>query len=254
MKIFPEHANVHNLVRTKFGIDPTFNRLHIGHLVPLAWLKKQEKRDVTIVLGTITARLGDPSGQDTTRPILSKFQVEQNAEAIRKQVKRVLPFVRLVEQAELSATQLLEISSHFSVSKVMSRDGFKKRESIGLHELSVPILQAMDSVVLQTQLEVGGEDQLFNFQLTRDVQVLHNQKPEACLMFPIIRGTDGEKMSKSKDNCIWLDDPQIGRRILSISDEVMDEWFPLFCDDEPNQHPFERKKQLAAAVEQLCNE
>lgn len=254
MKIFPEQNSIHNLKNLKMGIDPTFNRLHIGHLVPLAWLKKNERKDVTIVLGTITARLGDPSGQDKTRPILSELEVRNNADAIKKQVLKILPNARIWEQQELSATELLEISSHFTVSKMMSRDNFQAREGVSLHELSVPILQAMDSVLLQTELELGGEDQLFNFELTREIQKIHNQKPQTCLMFPIIRGTDGQKMSKSKGNCIWLDDPQIEQRILSISDEVMDEdLIPLFCEN-PLEHPFERKKQLARAIKELLNE
>ena len=251
MKIFPEHQDIKNLNRVKFGIDPTFYRLHIGHLVPLVWLKKNFKKDITIVLGTITARLGDPSGQDKTRPILSEVEVQANTKAISQQIYKILPSVRIWKQESILAGQLLEISSHFTVSKMMSRDNFQAREGVSLHELSVPILQAMDSVLLQTELELGGDDQLFNFELTREVQKIHNQKPEACLMFPIIKGTDGQKMSKSKNNCIWLDDPQIEQRILSISDEVMDEWFPLFCDEEPEIHPFERKKQLAKSIKDL---
>ena len=165
MKVFPEHADIKSLNRIKFSIDPTFHRLHIGHLVPIAWLKKHHKKDVSIILGTTTAHLGDPSGQDKTRPILSKLEVKENAKIIKKLLRKIIPTAHIVEQNELSATELLEISSNFTVAKMLSRDGFVKRESVGLHELSVPILQAMDSVFLQTELELGGEDQLFNFQL-----------------------------------------------------------------------------------------
>lgn len=251
MKIFPENSDIKKLKRIKFGIDPTFNRLHLGHLVILSWLRNQEKKDVTIIIGNITGRLGDPSGRDKTRPILTGVEIHNNIEAIEKQIKRILPWVRIRFQPQMSAESLLEIASNFTVTKMMSRDGFQKRESVSLHELMVPILQAMDSVYLNTELELGGEDQLFNFELTREVQKLHGQKPQVCAMFPIISGTDGNKMSKSKDNCIWLDDPQIDKRILGVSDEIMDEWFPLFCPEDPLEHPFERKKQLARYIKEL---
>ena len=248
-KSFPENVDISNLRNIKFGIDPTFNRLHIGHLVPLAWLKHHLKKDITIILGTVTAQLGDPSGKDKTRPILSSMLVGSHADLIELQLRIILPEVRIVRQAPIDALELLNVSSNFTVTKLMSRDGFQKRESVGSHELMVPILQALDSVFLQTELELGGEDQLFNFELTREVQKLHGQKPEACLMFPIIRGTDGQKMSKSLGNCIWLDDPNIRQRIMSISDDVMDEWLPLFStSDEAPDHPKERKEFLAQEI------
>lgn len=253
-KVFPEGADATKLRAIKFGIDPTFNRLHVGHLVPLAWLKRQRKRDVTIILGTQTAQLGDPSGQEKTRPILDPFQVFANADSIRMQVQRILPFVRILEQDAIDGLALLEVASKFTVQRMMSRDGFERRESVGVHELLVPVLQALDSVRLHTQVEIGGEDQLFNFDLTREVQKQFKQKPEVCLMFPIIRGTDGQKMSKSKDNCIWLDDPQIKERIMSIPDDVMDEWLPLFStSEEVPDHPKARKEFLAEEIVKLIS-
>lgn len=250
-KVFPEHENPNNYRVIKFGIDPTFNRLHIGHLVPLAWLRRQEKKDITIVLGTNTAQLGDPSGQEKTRPMLTREQVAGNAEIIAKQVRQILPVARIVKQQTFDSLEILRVASNFTVSKMMSRDGFQARTGVSLHELLVPILQAMDSVTLVTELEIGGEDQLFNFQLTREVQKTFGQEPEACLMFPIIRGSDGQKMSKSKGNCIWLDDPQIEKRIMAIPDDVMDEWLPLFFEGEAPDHPKERKEFLAEIIKDL---
>ena|SRR3990167_5885654 len=247
-KIYPDNQSIANLKIVKFGIDPTFNRLHVGHLVLLAWLKKQEKKDVTIVLGIHTAQLGDPSGQDETRPMLESKLVLQNAKEIEKQVKKIIPWVRVVYQDLPDTDWLLRTASHITVNKAMSRHGFAERQSVSLHELLVPIIQAMDSVLIGAELEIGGEDQLFNFQLTREVQEIHGQKPETCLMFPILRGTDGQKMSKSKRNCTWLDDPQIGKRIMSISDDVMDEWLPWFAEEPYPEHPMRRKEFLAETI------
>lgn len=255
MTIFPEHADISSLKNVKFGIDPTFNRLHIGHLVPLAWLMKNHRKDITIVLGVVTAQLGDPSGREKTRPILSGQVVSRNADTIKDFLKRTLPTVRVVYQDIWDVIPLLTLASNFTVAKMMSRDGFARRDGVATHELMVPLLQAMDSVALNTELEIGGEDQLFNFEVTREVQKIHGQKPEACLMFPVLRGTDGKKMSKSSGNCIWLDDPNIKQRVMAIPDEIMDEWIPLFCDASKAvpQHPKARKEMLAETICEILN-
>lgn len=247
-KVFPESADISSLRVLKFGIDPTFNRLHLGHLVPLAYLKRQMKKDITLILGTITAQLGDPSGQEKTRPILLSEQVMSNTKELAKQLQEIVPSARILCQESVESISLLRIASHFTVTKMMSRDGFARRESVGTHELMVPILQAMDSVRFNTELEIGGEDQLFNFELTREVQKIHGQKSQACALFPIIRGNDGRKMSKSLGNCIWLDDPQIKQRIMSIPDDVMDEWLPFFTEGEVPNHPKDRKEYLADQI------
>jgi len=257
MRTFPANKNISKLRRVKFGIDPTTSRLHLGHLTPLLQVKKlhNEHRDITIVLGTLTAQFGDPSGRDTARPMLESWLVESNADAIETTVKKLMPNVRIVRNADLhkglTVKELLAILSSHTLASVLQRHGFIKRESVGVHELLVPFLQALDSVVLETQLEIGGEDQLFNFSLTRDIQIQHHQSPEVGLLFPILNGTDGTKMSKSAGNCIFLDTPieEFRKQVLSISDSVMNEWFCLFSKEQPAEHPFERKKQLA---EILC--
>ncbi len=251
-KVFPEHSDVSKLRRIKFGIDPTYNRLHVGHLVPLAWLKNQERKDVTVVIGRITARLGDPTGQEKTRPVLTSAQVGFNVAWIEDSVRQLLPFAWIDKQQELPSTDLLLLASNFTLARIASRDNFRDR-SVGLHELFVPLLQAIDSVRLHTELEIGGEDQLFNFELTREVQKLHGQNPQACLLFPIIRGTDGQKMSKSNRNCVWLDDPQIQKRIMSIPDDVMDEWLPIFFEGEAPDHPKTRKEFLSEIIQSLVH-
>jgi len=249
-------------LRVKLGIDPTRPDLHLGHLVPLRLARKLQEagNSLDLVLGTFTAQLGDPSGQDQTRPILSEVEVQTNAEKILAQAsKNLLPGFRVHRNHTFSehmdiAFFLTRLAGNFTVANMLSRDGFRERtkrnQPIALHELLVPLLQAWDSVVLKTEVEIGGTDQLFNFQATRSLQEAHGQPPEFCLMTPIIRGTDGRKMSKSFGNVILLEEDyvQMYGQIMSISDEVAEEWIPLMTDlgTMPEvTHPMERKKLLA---------
>ena len=258
IKIFPEGSDISKAKKVKFGIDPTFPKLHLGHLVPLRLVRKlqEEGKEVTIVLGTFTAQMGDPSGRDQTRPILSKEKVEKNADWILGQVKRILqPGFSVFRNGdvfnEMSVPELMEIISDFTVQQVIKRDAFAKRMNnnvpIGLHELIVPILQGTDSVRLESEIEVGGTDQLFNFNVARRLQELNDQSPEICMLAPIINGTDGNKMSKSQGNCIFFqDDPTaIFGKCMSVSDEVMEEWIPLLTDENKETHPMKRKKKMA---------
>ena len=216
-EIFPEGSNIKRLNKVKFGIDPTFPSLHLGHLVPLRIAKQlqEQGKHITIVLGTFTAQMGDPSGKDETRPILSKNDVNRNAEKILLHVKQVLtPGFKVFRNGdifnEMTVPKLMKIVSDFSVQQMTKRDAFSKRLDnnvpIGIHELIVPILQGTDSVHLESQIEIGGTDQLFNFQVARRLQELNGQEPEICILAPIINGTDGRKMSKSLGNCIFFDD------------------------------------------------
>lgn len=269
MKTFPENAEL-NGRNVKFGIDPTFPRLHLGHLVPLRIVREMQRagKNVTIVLGTFTAQMGDPSGKDKTRPILSKEEVKKNSEHILSQVNRFLaPDFRVWRNGEdsfdnMTVPELMNIVSKFTVQHMLSRDAFQKRiendSSISVHELIVPVLQGMDSVNLNTEIEIGGTDQLFNFAVTRKLQEIHGQKPEVCVLVPIIHGTDGQKMSKSLGNCIFLDEKpsEIFGKCMSIPDTVMDEWIPLLTDRKKlSSAPMQRKKDMAFdIVKQLFSE
>lgn len=262
MQIFPENSDISPSKRVKFGIDPTFPRLHLGHFIPLRFVKKlkEQGHKVTIVLGTFTAQLGDPSGRDTTRPILSEAEVLDNAESIKKQVVDLLGQVTFFSNHNLHNSISLpnflrNVVSKFTLQNIISRDAFAKRiennHPIAMHELLVPLLQGLDSVHLNAEIEVGGQDQLFNFQIARELQVANQQKPQVCCMFPLINGTDGRKMSKSFGNCIFLDEPSndIFGKVMSISDEVMAEWWPLLTDIENKfEHPMLAKKTLACDI------
>lgn len=266
-QVFPQDGDISPPKRVKFGIDPTIDRLHLGHFIPLRLIRKLQKQghQVTIVLGTFTAQLGDPSGRDSTRPILDEATTKRNAQAIMEQVKKLLPqgFIFCCNDNihnNMRLPEFMGLVSKFTLAHLTSRNSFQQRiqnqQPIGMHELLVPLLQGWDSVALHTEIEVGGQDQLFNFQIARQLQELQGQPPQTCLMLPIINGTDGRKMSKSLGNCIFLDEPprDIFGKVMSIPDTVMDEWFPLLTDREPLTHPMQSKKRLAYDIVQQLHD
>ena len=260
---FPE--NVNPFLKkgiVKFGIDPTAPNLHLGHLMPIKLVKNfiQEGFEAHIILGTFTATLGDPSGKDAMRPILTPQQTNDNAQIIIQQIRRILgDNIHIHMNSEwfdkMTLPEMMGILSKYTVHRLLTRDSFQKRiennAPIGAHELMVPLLQGYDSVVLKSAVEVGGSDQLFNFVMSRELQELMGQEPQTCVMSGIINGTDGRKMSKSYNNCIFINDTptDVFGKVMSISDTVMFEWLPLFFDEvDTNRHPMELKKKLATKV------
>ncbi len=231
-------------------------------MVPLRIVRKLQDAGLTcdLVMGTMTAQLGDPSGQDKTRPFLPWAEVEANADSLSRMAFKVLDEARTTIHRNHTFVAdmpipvfLTTLVSKFTVASLMGRDAFRKRGEAGvrMHELLVPLLQGWDSVTLKTELEVGGNDQMFNFQVTRDLQAAHDQRPEDCILTPIINGTDGRKMSKSFDNCVWLDDTptDVFGKTMSIPDEQVEAWAALLTDldiDALRQmHPMAAKKALA---------
>lgn len=256
-RVYPESGNIHVRRRVKFGIDPTADSLHLGHLVPLLLVKKlnNQGKDLRVVLGTFTATLGDPTGKNKTRPILSPAIVKINAAAIKEQVIKIVGWLPFVEN-DFSAAHLdtaafiSQVASKFNVAELLARENFQDR-SVCLSELLVPLMQALDSVLHRTDIEVGGEDQEINFKLTRALQEAMGVPTQVCLLTPIINGLDGKKMSKSANNCIFLTDPPelIKTKVLGISDTLMDEWLPLFTEKtEVPDDPRDRKKLLAYEI------
>ena len=220
------------------------------------------------MLGTLTGRLGDPTGRDETRPILSDLQAQQNASGLLAQCRRVLMpgfsvHLNHTFAETLTVTDfLVRLAGRFTVASLLARDGFRARMSEGKpiagHELLVPLLQGFDSVVLRTELEVGGTDQLFNFQIARALQRAEEIPAEDVLMGPIVRGTDGRKMSKSLGNTIWLDEPpeSMFEQILAAPDDVADEWASALTDlplQPQARHPLQRKKALASDIVSLLH-
>jgi tyrosyl-tRNA synthetase len=266
-KIFPfqQFTRKGKVLNVKFGIDPTSDKLHLGHLIPLLNIKelKEEGHNIDIVLGTFTAQLGDPSEKDSMRPMLDKKTTTENADSIIKQVRRILGNdIRVhfnhVWFEELNCVDMIELLSKFTVKDLLSRDSFQKRiengNPIGLHELVVPILQGIDSAKLRTDVEIGGTDQLFNFTITREIQKQLGQEPEVCFLSDIINGTDGRKMSKSFGNCIFINDTPVDvfGKTMSISDDTMKDWFKIFMEEPINESkPFEEKKKLASKITEI---
>lgn len=260
---FPENINPFAKKGViKFGIDPTGPEMHLGHLLPLRIVKKFKEQGfpVHIILGTFTAQIGDASGRDTTRPILSEEETTLNGEKLLQQVKRILGEDITVHKNTtwhnaMILPEFMQIISNFSVQKLLNRDNFAKRmESnvpIAMHELMGPILQGIDSFKLNATVEVGGSDQLFNFVISREIQQILGQAPEVCVLSPVINGLDGRKMSKSFGNCIFINDipEDVFGKVMSISDHTMSEWLPIFFDEiDVNKHPMLQKKELAFEI------
>lgn len=266
---FPEDTkdfvNKQKNLKVKLGIDPTRDRLHLGHLVPIFLAKNLQSKGhhLDIILGTMTARLGDPSGQDKTRPILSKDEVEENADKILKQLDKILlPGYKVHYNHkfanELTVPEFLtSIVSKFTVASMLARDGFKNRfnakQPIALHEFLVPLLQGWDSVKLENDIEIGGTDQLFNFQIARKLQESSGLTAQRCILTPILNGADGRKMSKTYGNVIWVDEEpnQMYSQVMSIPDDLVESWFNLmFPEVDPAfiSGALERKKNLASSI------
>ncbi|MDE2371689.1 MAG: tyrosine--tRNA ligase [Burkholderiales bacterium] len=229
-------------LRIKFGLDPTAPDLHLGHTVVFNKLRQlQDLGHVVIpLIGDFTSMIGDPSGRNTTRPPLTREQIEANASTYFDQLKLVLD----IERAEvrynsewsdpLGARGMIQLASRYTVARMMERDDFAKRfagnVAISVHEFLYPLMQGYDSVALKCDLELGGSDQKFNLLMGRHLQQEYGQEPQCILTMPLLEGTDGvDKMSKSKGNYIGITEPAnvMYAKLLSISDTLMWRYFQL---------------------------
>lgn len=244
----------------KQGFDPTRPDLHIGHAVSLHKLRTFQElgHRVVFVIGDFTARVGDPSGRDETRPMLSEPEIEENVTTYREQVFRVLDASRteLRRNSEwlepLRLADVLHLTSQYTVARMLERDDFAARHAAGrpitLVEFLYPMMQGYDSVVLKADVELGGTDQRFNLLLARTLQEKAGQVPQVCLLMPLLRGTDGRrKMSKSFDNYIGLamEPEEIFGRTMSIPDDLLEEWIGLASSAREE----ERGRRLAESRE-----
>lgn len=226
----------------KLGVDPTRPDLHIGHSVPLNKLRHFQElgHQVVLIIGDFTALIGDPSEQDATRPVLTSEEVARNARTYVEQADKVIDTkrARLVRNSQwlapLDFKQVLELSSKFTVARIMERDDFSNRfreeRPIGLHEFMYPLMQAYDSVMLQADVEIGGTDQKFNLLAGRNLQRAMGQEPQCVVTLPLLEGTDGvQKMSKSLGNDVGLtDEPgEMFGKLMSIPDDIMWKYFEL---------------------------
>jgi tyrosyl-tRNA synthetase len=229
-------------LRVKLGMDPSAPDLHLGHTVVLEKLRAfQELGHLPIFLiGDFTARIGDPTGKKKTRPALAQDEVRRNAATYVDQVRRILDVERASIRYNgewmdpLGPADFVRLCSHYSVARLLERDDFAKRyaagESIALHELLYPLVQAYDSVALRSDVEIGGTDQLFNLLVGREIQRDYGQPPQIVLTHSLLVGIDGrEKMSKSLGNTIGIIDPpaEMYGRLMSISDTLMLDYLGL---------------------------
>lgn len=248
-------------LRLKLGVDPTSPDIHLGHCVVLTKLRAFQDAGHTVVLiiGDYTARVGDPSGQDSTRPVLTAEMIEANAQTYVEQAFKVLDRERTElrrngEWLDMASAELFDVVRRFTVARLLERDDFTNRmvegKPISVLELLYPVMQGYDSVAIEADVEFGGTDQKFNLLFGRDVQTAYGQPPQSILTMPILPGTDGKrKMSKSYGNYIGVSDPpeEIFGKLMSIPDDVMGEYWLLLLDSElsPEQPPNEAKRELA---------
>ena len=234
-------------LRVKLGMDPTRPDLHLGHTVVMRKLKEFQSlgHQIVLIVGGATAMVGDPSGKTETRPALTKEQVDENAKSYFDQMSKVLDVTNaeVVNNADwlhsMSFTDLLKLSAQVTVAQMMTRDDFAKRYSegrpISIHEFFYPLMQAYDSVAIDSDIELGGTDQRFNTLLGRDIQAAYGKKyPQLVMLLPLLEGTDGVvKMSKTyPDHCISLTDSEVDMfgKLMSIPDHLISRYFSLLTD------------------------
>jgi tyrosyl-tRNA synthetase len=252
-------------LRIKLGVDPTAPDIHLGHCVVLGKLREfQDAGHVAVlVIGDWTARVGDPSGRSSTRPMLSEGEIGANAETFREQAYHILDPERTEVRAngewfaDMGLAPLFELASRATVNQLLRRNDFATRiredRPISVLELLYPLLQGYDSVALGADVELGGTDQLFNLMLARDIQARYGAPQQVAMTMPILPGTDGvQKMSKSLGNYIGVTDSpenQFGK-IMSIPDALMPEYYMLMFPAEtlPDGRPAVQKRHLGRLV------
>ena len=260
-------------LRLKMGFDPSATDIHLGHAVGLRKLRQLQDlgHKVVLIVGDWTAQIGDPSGRSATRPMLTAEQVRENAATYMAQFFKIVDRDRTETRwqsewfGEFSLTDVIGLTSRFTVAQFLARDDFANRfkanQPIAITELLYPLLQAYDSVAIESDVEFGGTDQMFNLLVGRDLQGMVGQTPQQCFLMPLLPGTDGvQKMSKSLGNYIGIDEPpdEIYGKTMSLPDEQIvpySEYLTDIADDEISEmrtaldagsvNPMELKKRLA---------
>ena len=229
-------------LKIKVGFDPTAPDLHLGHTVIINKMRQFQEfgHEIIFLIGDFTGMIGDPSGVNETRPVLTREQIDENAATYEKQIFKILDkdLTRIEFNSswmqQVNSSKLIEIASKYTVARMLERDDFKNRfktgNPISIHELLYPLVQAYDSVALEVDVELGGTDQKFNLLVGRHLQQLYGQPPQTAITLPLLEGLDGvKKMSKTANNYIALTDSpkdMLGK-IMSISDELMWRYFEL---------------------------
>jgi tyrosyl-tRNA synthetase len=262
-------------LRVKLGMDPTAPDIHLGHTVVLRKLRQFQDlgHKAVLIIGDYTARIGDPTEQNTTRPMLDGEQIEENARTYLAQAGKILDMsddkLEMRYNSEwlekMTPMEIIKLASMKTVAQMLQRDSFKKRLQadidVYMHEFLYPLMQGYDSVMINSDVELGGTDQTFNNLVGRDIQRGYGQQAQIVVIVPILVGLDGtEKMSKSKGNYIGVTDEPADMfgKTMSISDEMMENYFTLLTDLPPEQiaeltdasktHPKEAKVKLGKMI------
>jgi tyrosyl-tRNA synthetase len=272
-------AETERPLRVKLGIDPSRPDLHLGHAVVLRKLRKfQELGHLPVlIIGDFTGRVGDPSGQSDTRPFLAEEEIRVNAKTYLDQAGTVLDMDRVEVRwnaewlGAMSMDDVLRLTSRYTVARMLEREDFRTRyqegRPISVVEFLYPLMQAMDSVAVEADVEMGGTDQLFNLLVGREIQKEYGQEPQVVFTMPLLIGTDGtRKMSKSFDNHVGLTEPpeEMFGKVMSIPDGLLAHYFTLCTALPPGEaekvekdladgslHPAEQKRRLAREIVRL---
>ena len=273
---FKRLINQGNPLRLKMGFDPSAPDLHLGHAVGLRKLRQLQDlgHKVIVIVGDVTAQIGDPSGQSVTRPMLTEQEVQKNAETYLSQFYKIVDPDRTETRMQsewfgpFKMSDVIKLTGKFTIAQLLARDDFAKRfknnHPITITELLYPILQAYDSVAVEADVEFGGTDQKFNLLLGRDLQEMMGQQPQQCFIMPLLEGTDGvQKMSKTLGNYIGIDEEpnDMFGKIMSLPDKMITPYFENLTDvldkeiEQMSQslsagsvNPMELKKDLAKNI------
>ena len=263
-------------LRLKMGFDPSRPDIHLGHVVGLRKLRQLQDlgHQVILIVGDWTAQIGDPSGRSATRTMLTHADVLENAESYLRQFFKVVDRDRTQVEwqsqwfGDFTLANVIELTSRFTVAQFLERDDFARRfaehQPIAITELLYPLLQAYDSVAIESDVEFGGTDQMFNLLVGRELQGMMGQTPQQCFLMPILVGTDGvQKMSKSLGNYVALEEPpgDMYGKIMSLPDELLLQYFQYLTDvpdaeiaamgdsiANEESNPMDFKKQLARII------
>lgn len=255
-------------LRVYIGVDPTGNRLHLGHSIGLSKLQEfaDAGHEAILLFGTGTVLVGDPSQRKEARKKITYDEIQENIKTWKKQVEGILDFEKITIKQnadwllKLGLKEIIDIASQVTAVQLFKRESFQRRIEAGntvwFHETLYPLLQGYDSVAMDVDLEIGGTDQMFNMLMGRELQEKMHGREKFVMTVPMIVGTDGAPMSKSSGNCVWLSDTpeDMYGKLMSMPDTVMEDYFnlltptpyPQAVKDYPN--PLTRKKHLALII------
>jgi tyrosyl-tRNA synthetase len=233
-------------LKVKAGFDPTAPDIHLGHTVLLRKMKHYQDlgHSVVFLIGDFTGLIGDPSGRSSTRPPMTREEINKNAETYKAQIFKILDHKKTIIDfnsrwlGKLTSFDIINLTAKYTVARILERDDFSKRlktgQPISAHEILYPLMQAYDSVALEADVELGGTDQKFNLLVGREIQREFRQAPQVVMTMPLLEGLDGvEKMSKTLDNYVGITEPpgEIFGKIMSVSDPLMFRYYELLTDE-----------------------